>query len=1309
MDRGLSPTQNGVLIKASPSSATDEIAGTRTLTLTLPSGTDNGTLKIVLNGKNVTSRFSATSCNDGVCETATLTAADGLIDGKNVLYAIAKKSDSTLVSSRLRFEGGTTPTTQARSAIAHSSSAASVSALPTNSTFLPPSVRFSVAAGGWQSGKAWVTVGTQQSYPDASYSCSGSYTAIVLDRKTLVEKTAAPESSPQCLANGTAVSNYLKGLSSSDLVVLGTKLGQNTDAPQGAGYFDTNAIGGTAYNCNSSCTAKAQSQEVPLGYLIIGASGAASGSAYENYATSPAYESFGSFATGLLEEDANGNYNYQSSNAVEYATVPNDASNNNQTTITLNGTASFSRYLGYNWPNKLVFYSPANATNGFWLLSLRRDNLDFVSGENGNFQNCTSLGNNAKQQTDMTSCGQFFPTGSTDSGTAGAAYTNLLSALNVISFNDLVFLISVGNAVNPNYTGPSGLAYDTNLGPIADMFGQKLETYGGTPGQILSLYQPGSAYTLLTCFGCGNSLTGHTILSTTISSQQGQTGVVHGLLLRNINGLYWSGQASQESQQQLANSEGADFTLSKIGSQQMVEWPELGATLLPNATSVAGQVAAYHYLSYQLVTQYYILGAQGNYLDDIHFYFTGSNNTYLDYHTFNPVNLPFPDPSSSCFAWPDPVTNTTLPCFTPNDFAAVASQVSTEIVDLDNILQFMVTGSTNMKDIVADGNGSAALALIGAGSAVQGSNLQPPPATPVQVSSSGILSLFSSVVNLGLQAATDGLVSEGDLAGISEIGSTIADMFDLSSSVAGGYTSGGTTALPNPQFQESIAIATLANSGLQQQLTAGFDTELDNILGDWGKLSVLGPMITNSNDPAFYTPNQAAQNAAVVAFGQAAQRSFYMSLLPLSYSVQYYPSWFSDNTETPPNPPNMGSAYNNNGSCNHWYPTNETSVWPLISTYHPTFFGSRDPWQGPNPSSIDYYIIASQTVNNFSKSDQSISFLDTQVSSTLFSASGLNMPLDPFVMPHGPMASVFWDATVKGFDGFPADQTTACDSNDDSSDGLGGTGPVPNNPYLTSTSLIVPPSAVLGDSVALQAKVTSSARVPTGTVSFDMGSMVLGTASLDSTGTAKISTTAMALGSNSITAYYLVNDPYYASQSDPASVEVYANSPSVTLTLSTSSIPITYGTESSPITLGVTSMYGLAGTLGFSCTGMPVGMTCNFSPAQASITAGNNMSTSFTVASTATQTAGVPRFRGIGAILFSVSLISLWRIRRGRRNIPLLFCLLLVSAVSLGGLLGCNGGSSGSQSLQETGSKTILVTASSGSITRTIPLVLNIQ
>ena len=123
MNRGLSPTQNGALIKASPSSATDEIAGTRTLTLTLPSGTDTGTLKIVLNGKNVTSRFSATSCNGGVCEQGALSSEDGLRESKNVLYAVAKKSDGTLTSSRLRFLGKEINTVPTPASTAHLSSA----------------------------------------------------------------------------------------------------------------------------------------------------------------------------------------------------------------------------------------------------------------------------------------------------------------------------------------------------------------------------------------------------------------------------------------------------------------------------------------------------------------------------------------------------------------------------------------------------------------------------------------------------------------------------------------------------------------------------------------------------------------------------------------------------------------------------------------------------------------------------------------------------------------------------------------------------------------------------------------------------------------------------------------------------------------------------------------------------------------------------------------------------------------------------------------------------------------------------------
>jgi hypothetical protein len=96
-------------------------------------------------------------------------------------------------------------------------------------------------------------------------------------------------------------------------------------------------------------------------------------------------------------------------------------------------------------------------------------------------------------------------------------------------------------------------------------------------------------------------------------------------------------------------------------------------------------VWAYQYISYQLISQHYIKGAQGVYLDDIHYYFTGGNNTYIDYHTFDPANLPYS--GGTCYTWTDPVSNQPLTCFTQQDFSAVAKQVSTEVVDLINVLQ----------------------------------------------------------------------------------------------------------------------------------------------------------------------------------------------------------------------------------------------------------------------------------------------------------------------------------------------------------------------------------------------------------------------------------------------------------------------------------------------------------------------------------------------------------------------------------------------------------------------------------------------
>ncbi len=94
--------------------------------------------------------------------------------------------------------------------------------------------------------------------------------------------------------------------------------------------------------------------------------------------------------------------------------------------------------------------------------------------------------------------------------------------------------------------------------------------------------------------------------------------------------------------------------MTKLGASQPVAWPELSGTLMSGADSVAGQEAAYHYISYTLLN-YYIDGVAGDFLDDIHYFFTGSNSNYINYHYFNPINLPLPTPTapnSYCFAGP---------------------------------------------------------------------------------------------------------------------------------------------------------------------------------------------------------------------------------------------------------------------------------------------------------------------------------------------------------------------------------------------------------------------------------------------------------------------------------------------------------------------------------------------------------------------------------------------------------------------------------------------------------------------------------
>jgi hypothetical protein len=1294
--------------------------GSSTIVLQMANSAQSNSLKVVLNGQNVGPRFQIVDCGAALCETATLTTSDGILSSKNVLYAVAKTADGRLISGRVRFSGDSlasniAPTSSFLSAIPKSrllAMSSSTTLRDAGSTFLPTTISFNTnGAGGWLGGSnAWFTLGLQ-SYPSqvpASCNSSPVYLAVVLDRHTLVEKTAAPESSSQCFATAGALSTYLKTLTSDDLVVVGTNFLHNADAG-----LDTTAIGGSSWGTNQT------SVNYPRGYMVIGAGGATANSAYESYysdaSTSPTLTTF---AYGMLQEDQNGNYSFQPSDAVEYIVSPNDPGYN--TSMIRVGIPP--QYQSGPYKYNVMTAPTNNGVGGYWLIVLDRTTTQTRTP-------CpTSTPGHAANEVLFTGCGKFYPTGSSNASTASSAYLSLASDLNAVNSWQLAMLTTVGIPAYGNIFGVAGTNSNSS-NPYFGNFATALERLNGTPNSTLFLGGAGSAYTLISSPGLGDSLTGSTVLSSTSSSQQQQTGYVHGLIGRNRNGLYMPSHTSQESQAIAAAGGAGDFTMGLVISQQPVEWPEMSSTVVlpftansPAADSTTGQQAAYRWLSYNLIKYVYIQGAAGTHLDDFHYYFTGGSNSYLDYHTYDPKNFtswvkssnPILQTDSLCTSstansctWLDPVTSASM-TFTVNDLAAVGQQLSDEIIDLTNILQFMVSGSTNQKDVVASGNANLGLALVGAAATVKGSTLQPDPKTSVSFNVSNILNLVGSAINIAATIGTDGIVPPDVASKVDKAITIIGDIFQGAGAITGGLgSSTNTSALPSPNYVFTTTIGELANSDLQGQLGIGFDIMLDSILGDWGKLSAIGPLITDSSNTGFYSQNQVAQNATIQQMNQAAQRSFYLSLLPSFYSVQYWPAVYGAASNN--NAPDMGDNPERT-TCNSFYLWSPNPP-PYVSTWYPSYSGAPQPFPsnpvGGGPViNIDYYVIGG-AVQDKSSTSARIPFIDTQLASTLFSASGLNLPFDPFVSRTGPMSGVFVNMGTNDLTGFPNDQICSFnDYNNRNRATLGSPSPVA---VATTTTFSGPSAAILGESVTIRASAqTATAAITTGSILFKDGALALGTVPMDATGHASFSASGLALGSHSIVAYFLSSTQYSASASAAGTLTIYANAPDLSLSTSANNLVVSYGTTSSTVNLQITSMAGLAGNVSLACSGLPIGMTCNFNPGQVAVTAGGTTTASLVISSSSAKSAAAVSVQGIVSLfLLPMSLLALWRIRNGARNLQPLLSLVGLCVASFGLLLGCGGTTT--KAFQETGSKTVLVTATMGSVTRSIPLNVTIQ
>lgn len=253
----------------------------------------------------------------------------------------------------------------------------------------------------------------------------------------------------------------------------------------------------------------------------------------------------------------------------------------------------------------------------------------------------------------------------------------------------------------------------------------------------------------------------------------------------------------------------------------------------------------------------------------------------------------------------------------------------------------------------------------------------------------------------------------------------------------------------------------------------------------------------------------------------------------------------------------------------------------------------------------------------------------------------------------------------------------------------------------------------MGQNVTFTATVagpTGSTSVPTGTVTFLDGTSMLGTGPLNGSGVATYSSSALSVGTHSITAQYS-GDTNFAPSTSSTITETVQAAPTFTLAAKTTSLSIAPG-QSGTVALSVTPVNGFSAAVNFACSGLPAESSCSFSPSTVTpsgTTAATTMTISTTPATMSENRMKWP-FAG-GGFTLALGLLFFFR----KKQLPLFLGLALL--LGLGGMaIGCNGGSSSPASGNTgtpAGNSTVTVTATSGNgasaITQTATLTLTVQ
>ena len=253
----------------------------------------------------------------------------------------------------------------------------------------------------------------------------------------------------------------------------------------------------------------------------------------------------------------------------------------------------------------------------------------------------------------------------------------------------------------------------------------------------------------------------------------------------------------------------------------------------------------------------------------------------------------------------------------------------------------------------------------------------------------------------------------------------------------------------------------------------------------------------------------------------------------------------------------------------------------------------------------------------------------------------------------------------------------------------GDTNDAPSNGTLTQTVSTIPTATALASAtsggnspevILVATVVGASGPTPTGTITFQMGNVVIGSAPLNSSGVAILSPNLPA-GIDNIVAIYSGDTIHAASQSQAVTVSNVPIDFSVTVTPPSISIATT---QSATLNVSLTSYSGFTDTIGLGCASLPAAVNCHFSTISQPLTANGTQNVQLTIDTNnplggGASTSSVQRPGGTKALFAGLTLpLSLffgclfWRLRKRQSAVFTCLAVVLFGLVSMA-ITACSG------------------------------------